>query len=257
VIILMNFLIGNLIRCISVALFLFKPSSLQKLQEIRNVVKESIKRKRVIPDHLVASLIKIEDRRFFHHYGIDIYGIIRASIKNIITHRVEGASTIVQQLIRNITNEREISFKRKIIEIFLATIVDSEFTKEELLFAYLDTYRFENCTGIINFCSTEDYNLDYLNLNQSAEIAARFKYPRISKTNYIKYLRRVRTIIKKTTPNTDNKVHKLVTVFANRSRLPRQIPNFLNTRTAPLTLIKFQNIMTISRSPSNSTATLV
>lgn len=52
---------------------------------------------------------------------------------------------------------------------------------------------------IISFCNYENYNLDNLSVNQAAEIAARFKYPILRKTNYVKYLKRVRIIEIKTT----------------------------------------------------------
>ncbi len=84
-------------------------------------------------------------------------------------------------------------------EIILASLVDKYYTKNDILFAYFDTYIFDNCTGIFTFCKLENYDINNLTLKQSAEIAARFKYPILRKTNYVKYLKRVRIIEIKTT----------------------------------------------------------
>lgn len=198
---LINCFSGKLIRLISLLLLNFFPQWELQLTTIKNTVVDSNKRRKKIPESLTYSLVKIEDRRYFHHEGIDVYGIIRAGIKNVTSKRIEGGSTIVQQLIRNITDERKILLKRKLKEIFFATIIDNEFSKEEILFAYFDTYKFGNYIGVFDLCKSENYNLDKLTLNQSAEIVARFKYPTIKITNYIRYLKRVRTIELKTTHN--------------------------------------------------------
>jgi penicillin-binding protein 2A len=175
---------------------MFSPSIKNQYLTIMETVAISLSEINKIPDHLIYSLILIEDRRFFEHKGVDVYAIIRAITKNVTTKRIEGASTIVQQLIRNITNEREIKINRKLKEIVFASLLDKEFSKDKILTAYLNTYQFKNSSGIFAFCQNENYNLDSLTKNQSAEIAARFKYPTITKDNYIKYLKRVRTIEK-------------------------------------------------------------
>lgn len=198
---LTNYFSGQLLKLLSFLVLQFSPSLKSQFAFIKQTVAKSTGQIKKIPDHLTNSLIQIEDKRFFQHQGIDIYAIMRAVVRNTTTKRLEGASTIVQQLIRNITDEREIKFKRKIKEIIFASLIDNEFSKDKILFAYLDTYRFKNCIGIFTFCQYENYNLDNLSINQSAEIAARFKYPTLHKTNYIKYLKRVRTIERKTTPN--------------------------------------------------------
>lgn len=175
------------------------PSLKLQFTFIKQTISKSSEQIKNIPNHLTNSLIIIEDKRFRQHYGVDLYAILRAIIRNTTTKRLEGASTIVQQLIRNITNEREINIKRKMKEIILASLIDKVYSKDEILFAYFDTYRFENCIGIFTFCKYENYNLDNLSVNQAAEIAARFKYPILRKTNYVKYLKRVRIIEIKTT----------------------------------------------------------
>lgn len=198
---LTNYFAGLLIRLISVVTIKFNPKLSEQFIIIKNVVSSSNSKYKRLPRQLVKSVIDIEDKRFFFHSGIDVYSIIRALIKNITTNRLEGASTIVQQLVRNITDRRELKFKRKINEIILATLVNNLFTKDEILHAYFDTYKFKNSIGIYNFCIIENYNLDNLSFIESAQVASRFKYPHVTKTNYIKYLKRVRTIEIKNTLN--------------------------------------------------------
>jgi len=186
--------IGGKVVLLIALLVLKKSSSTKlKLKTIRNNINKN-KEKIAIPDILIASIIRIEDKRFYNHNGIDIYSITRAVYKNLTTKRLEGASTIVQQLVRNTTNERSITFKRKINEIFLATLIDKQFSKNEIIIAYLETYNFGKSIGINSLCLNEIYLLNTLSNYEVAQITARLKYPNLNKTNYIKFLKRVRTI---------------------------------------------------------------
>jgi len=99
-------------------------------------------------------------------------------MKNLVrANRIdEGASTINQQLIRNITNDREVKFKRKFNEVLLAVLIDNEFTKGEILNAYVSLYEFNSCKGISDFCRVEKYDLTKLSIHDCFELAARFKY---------------------------------------------------------------------------------
>lgn len=195
---ILNYLTGYTIRI--AALIKLKTSHSYKIKFliIKTKIAEVNKQKIELPKQLINSIVIIEDRRYFQHLGIDFYSILRAGYKNATTNRLEGASTIIQQLVRNTIEEREISVKRKVNEIMLATLINKEFTKEEILYAYLSTYKFINTIGVFNFCSNENYDINKLSINETAEIAARFKYPTITKSNYIKYLKRVRTISKTT-----------------------------------------------------------
>jgi penicillin-binding protein 1A len=178
-----------------IALLVLKKSSSTKLKlkTIRNNIIKN-KEKIEIPDILISSIIRIEDKRFYDHNGIDIYSITRAVYKNLTSKRLEGASTIVQQLVRNNINERSITFKRKINEIFLATLIDKQFSKNEIIIAYLETYNFGKSFGINSLCRNEKYLLHALSNHEVAQITARLKYPNLNTSNYIKYLKRVRTI---------------------------------------------------------------
>lgn len=197
----LNYFSGTFIKFLSLLIVKFNPSLKKQFRVIKNEIISIDKNRKQVPESLLNSIIKIEDKRFHEHLGVDFYSIVRAITKNVMTNRLEGASTIVQQLVRNITNEREIKLRRKVREIILASLVDIEFTKEEILSAYISSYKFDKCIGVFEFCESEKYNINNLSLNDTAQIATRFKYPAIHSRNYVKYLKRVRTIERKTTHN--------------------------------------------------------
>ncbi len=189
-----NYISSGIIGLVALLAIMLSRTFRNKFSLVREEILKVNRQQNNLPQNLVYSVVEIEDRRYFQHAGIDFYSIMRAIYKNISTRRIEGASTIVQQLVRNITNDRKINIKRKINEIMLATLIDKEFSKIEIIFAYLGTYPFSNSKGLSEFCKNENYNIISLSHSESAQIAARLKYPTINKSNYIKYLKRVRTI---------------------------------------------------------------
>lgn len=94
-----------------------------------------------VPEQLINAFLAIEDTRYFEHGGIDPQGILRALIVAVSSGNTsQGASTITQQLARNITdigNER--SLERKVKEVFLAFDIEKFLTKKEILGLYLNT----------------------------------------------------------------------------------------------------------------------
>ncbi len=92
-----------------------------------------------IPGHLIEALIAIEDTRFFEHNGINPDAIIRAAIRNYRAgKKVEGGSTITQQLVKKILLSPKKSYTRKLKEAILAIKVENELTKEQILERYLN-----------------------------------------------------------------------------------------------------------------------
>nr|WP_247893971.1 PBP1A family penicillin-binding protein [Azospirillum endophyticum] len=92
-----------------------------------------------LPPHLVGAVLAIEDRRFYGHFGIDPLGLARAVYVNWRSGRaVQGGSTITQQLAKNLFLTPEKSLKRKIQEAILALWLESRFTKDQILTAYLN-----------------------------------------------------------------------------------------------------------------------
>jgi penicillin-binding protein 1B len=90
-----------------------------------------------LPDDLVNGLLAVEDRRFFEHGGVDLRGIARALWANIRAGRtVQGGSTLTQQLVKNFILTPERSLRRKLNEALMALIVESRYSKDEILEAY-------------------------------------------------------------------------------------------------------------------------
>lgn len=96
-----------------------------------------------ISDYMKNAIIAIEDERFYTHYGIDPKGMVRAFVYDLKEMSFEqGASTITQQLARNIYLTKEKKVTRKIKEMYIAIQLDRELTKEQILKSYLNTVFF-------------------------------------------------------------------------------------------------------------------
>ena len=98
-----------------------------------------------ISPYVTEGTVATEDERFYKHSGFDIIGIGRAVLNNMTGGTLEGASTISQQLVRNTVLADEmtdITFKRKVREIFLATRMENLYSKEEILLLYLNTINY-------------------------------------------------------------------------------------------------------------------
>ena len=98
-----------------------------------------------IPSVLADSFVVMEDRDFYNHSGIDIKAIIRAIIANRKSDTiVQGASTITQQVAKNVFLSQEVTWERKIKEIFLAWELEKMYSKEQILEFYLNNIYFSN-----------------------------------------------------------------------------------------------------------------
>ncbi|MEO5912651.1 MAG: transglycosylase domain-containing protein [Luteolibacter sp.] len=96
-----------------------------------------------IPDFLVKSLRAREDARFFEHGGIDVRGLLRATLRNIKDRDfTQGASTLSMQLARNSFKMKQKSLHRKLLEIALTLRVEARYTKDEILTHYLNRIYF-------------------------------------------------------------------------------------------------------------------
>ncbi len=109
------------------------------LYEIHGDQKRTFVSIKEIPEYAIKATIAIEDKNFFEHQGFSLWGIFRGVvIAKLRGKRMQGGSTITQQLIKNaiLTNERTI--KRKIKELILAWRIEKKFTKEEILQLYFN-----------------------------------------------------------------------------------------------------------------------
>lgn len=96
-----------------------------------------------IPLPLREAVIAVEDVRFYQHRGVDVRGIIRAMVQNFRQgERVQGGSTITQQLAKNLLLTQERTFQRKIAEIGYAIRIEREYTKDQILEIYLNDIYF-------------------------------------------------------------------------------------------------------------------
>ena len=95
-----------------------------------------------IPTPVIHAFLAAEDRNFFQHGGIDVGGIGRASIKNVFNlaqgRRLEGGSTITQQVAKNVLLTNESSLNRKLKEAILANRLEATLSKEQILELYLN-----------------------------------------------------------------------------------------------------------------------
>lgn len=139
-----------------------------------------------IPKDMINALIATEDRKFYDHWGVDIDRIFKAFFKNILSGSLtkEGASTITQQLARNLYKDigNEISLNRKLREAMTAVQIERTYTKEEILAYYLNTVYFgKGAYGVEAAAQTYfDKNAKDLNLDECALLVGVLKSP----TNY-------------------------------------------------------------------------
>ncbi len=153
------------------------------------LVRDFSKEKRIfvpfnsIPQLVINAFLSAEDKNFFSHPGVDAKGIIRATINNISnvisSKRLEGASTITQQVAKNFLLTNEISINRKIKEAILAFRIERTLTKERILELYLNQiYLGEGSYGIAS-ASLEyfDKPINKLNYSEAALLAALPKAP--------------------------------------------------------------------------------
>jgi len=98
---------------------------------------------RELPDYVPKAFIAIEDRRFYSHHGVDPWGIMRAVIKDVVRRGAsQGASTITQQLAKNLFLTQERTVSRKLQEVALAFWLEHKFSKAEILELYLNRVYF-------------------------------------------------------------------------------------------------------------------
>ena len=91
-----------------------------------------------IPKHTQDAFVAVEDKRFYEHEGVDWKRTVRVTISTLFNGYGEGGSTITQQLVKNITGDDRVTPERKIREIFRALTLETEYTKIDILEAYLN-----------------------------------------------------------------------------------------------------------------------
>ena len=140
-----------------------------------------------LPDHLINALIATEDRQFYNHWGVDVSRFFKAMVKNLLSLSLkEGASTITQQLARNlyelkVTRESGLDKGiRKIREWITAVQIEKNFTKSEIIELYLNVSYFGKSSYGIEAASRVYFNksASELTIPESALFIALLKSPR-------------------------------------------------------------------------------
>ena len=102
-----------------------------------------------LPDYVWQALVSIEDERFFEHHGVDWKSTARAVFDKVTGRSTRGGSTITQQVIKNVTEDKDVTIKRKVTEIFRALRLAKNYSREEILETYLNIVYFgDGCYGI-------------------------------------------------------------------------------------------------------------
>ena len=136
-----------------------------------------------IPKNVINSFLSAEDKNFFSHPGVDAKGVLRAIINNIqnmmTSKRLEGASTITQQVAKNFLLTNEVSLNRKIKEAILAFRIERALTKERILELYLNQIYLGSGAYGVAAASLEyfDKSIKELNYSEAALLAALPKAP--------------------------------------------------------------------------------
>ncbi|MDR3510488.1 MAG: penicillin-binding protein 1A [Caulobacteraceae bacterium] len=133
-----------------------------------------------LPPYVPAAFVAIEDQRFYHHFGFDPIGMTRSLIADLRAgHVVQGASTITQQLARNLFLTPDQTPKRKIQELILAVWLETKFTKKQILSLYLNRVYFGEGAYGIEAASQRYFNKPASNLTigEAALLAGLMKGP--------------------------------------------------------------------------------
>lgn len=124
-----------------------------------------------IPKKMIEALIATEDERFYQHHGVDPWGIFRAFLTNLKAGQVvQGGSTLTQQVAKALVLSPEKTYDRKIKEAIVATQIETNLTKEQILFLYLNQTFFGNRAYGVTAAARNYFHKELKDLN-IAEIA--------------------------------------------------------------------------------------
>lgn len=149
-----------------------------------------------MPQHAIDALIATEDRKFYSHWGIDLDRLIKAIAKKVLNpfRRAEGASTITQQLARNLFLDLSRNVNRKIREAAVTVKIEDTYTKDEILEMYFNTVNFGRGSYGISVAAKTYFNKEAkdLNIAESAYLIGLLKAPSRYdvRTDYDRALRR-------------------------------------------------------------------
>jgi len=117
------------------------------------------------PDYLIDVTVAAEDKRFWQHQGVDFARTIQATLGFLTGGDMGGGSTITQQLIKNVTGEKDVRIDRKVKEIFNALALEKKYSKQQILEAYLNVIALGYNTCGVQAASNMYYNKDVSELS--------------------------------------------------------------------------------------------
>jgi penicillin-binding protein 1A len=133
-----------------------------------------------LPAYLPQAVMAIEDRRFYSHFGVDVFGLARAAFTNFTAGRVvQGGSTLTQQLAKNLFLTPERTIDRKMREVVMALWLEMEFTKDEIMEMYLNRVYLGAGAYGVDAAARTYYNksANEVTLAEAATIAGLLKAP--------------------------------------------------------------------------------
>lgn len=146
------FVFSFVIGCSLLIIYSFGPPAIEHTEgvtivdqngSVLNNTAQNLRHIDELPDFLVQAVLLAEDRHFYDHFGIDLRGIVRAFIRNIEAGQLkEGASTITQQLARNLYLSHEKTWTRKLKELYYTVRLEMFYSKDEILTTYMNSIYF-------------------------------------------------------------------------------------------------------------------
>lgn len=132
-----------------------------------------------LPNHVIYAFIAVEDARFFDHDGVDWKRTVAVTAQMFLSGGTDGGSTITQQLVRDITGDKEITIGRKLREIFRALELEKKYTKSDILESYLNRIGFGGTSYGIASASIRYFNKtpDQLTIAEAAILAGIVRSP--------------------------------------------------------------------------------
>ena len=124
--------------------------NIQQLQQIFTTTDRQVATLEEIPQALIDATVAIEDKRFYEHQGVDWITTVKACLNMFFGGDSQfGGSTITQQLIKNVTDQKSVTVQRKVMEIFRAQVFEREYDKDKIIEEYLNRiYLGRGCYGV-------------------------------------------------------------------------------------------------------------
>ena len=124
--------------------------NIQQLQQIYTTTDRQVAKLEDIPQALINATVAIEDKRFYEHQGVDWITTVKACLNMFFGGDSQfGGSTITQQLIKNVTDQKSVTVQRKVMEIFRAQVFEREYDKDKIVEEYLNRiYLGRGCYGV-------------------------------------------------------------------------------------------------------------